>query len=373
MGLLDFLKRNQRPEGLSAERAADYEAAERLLREYLKNSSVNAFYQPTKPDSVKAGQTILESALGVQAAVVHQALATAKRADWNKAYRLRPLFSALLRRHLPFEQVELCDMLRLLSSAGLNFVVMPAYAIVKQAERFIGENGLSDELGAGLKRLRESITDTNADATRISTTIDKMLGASDVFLIVDTGEAWASAALSDLAGMGEGDQGKWEALLAHALASEAPKPSNKWLGEAKSLVEAIGREAFRERVLGWFSRLDKSLPNAMTIPQQDYKDYEEAQRVGRLVGHNGNVLKGLVWCVRLFENDDEMARALGTLGETAFKKIPGVGARAAKVGNACVSTLGTLPGMEPVAQLSRLKLKVKYQNALSNCPKIGYN
>ncbi len=330
MGLLDFLKRDERPEGLSAERATDYEAAERLLREYLKHSPMNAFYQQTKPESVKGGRAILESASGVQAAVVHQTLATARRGDWTMAYRLRPLFTALLRRHLPFEQAELCDMLRLLSDAGLNFTVLPTYAILKQAERFVEAHGLSLDLNANLVRLRESLMENNAESFKISTAINKMLGAAISFQIADSDEPWASIALADLAGMDAAERAKWEALLAHVVASEAARPSSKWLAEAKRLVESIGRDAFRERVLAWFGRFNLVLPAAMTLRQQSYEDYEESQRVGRLVTHNSGVLKGLVWCVRLFEDDEAFVRALGTLGETAFKKIPGYGARSAK-------------------------------------------
>lgn len=365
MGLLDFLKRDERPSGLSAERAADYEAAERLLREYLKHSPMNAFYQQTKPESVKAGRDILGSAPGVHAAVVHQTLATARRGDWTMAYRLRPLFTALLRRHLPFEEAELRDMLCLLSDAGLNFTVLPTYAILKQVERFVEAQGLSLALNANLVRLRESLVGTDAESFKICTAINKMLGAAASFQLADSGEPWASVALADLAGMTQDERAKWEALLAHALASEAAKPSSKWLAEAKRLTEAIEHETFRDRALAWLGRVNLVLPVTMTMHQQSYKDYEESQRVGRLVSHNSGVLKGLVWCARLFEDDETFVRALGTLGETAFKKSPGYGARSAKVGNACVATLAALPGMLPVAQLSRLKLKVKYPAVLA--------
>src|SRR6185503_12752112 len=56
-------------------------------------------------------------------------------------------------------------------------------------------------------------------------------------------------------------------------------------------------------------------------------------------------------------------RALSALAVSAYKKIPGSGPRAGKVGNACFWALGNMPGGEGAAQLSILKLKIKTNTA----------
>ena len=82
-----------------------------------------------------------------------------------------------------------------------------------------------------------------------------------------------------------------------------------------------------------------------------------------MIAQNADLLKGLVWFCALFE-DADTAGAVSDLAQACFKKVTLFGPLSAKVGNACLCTLSHLPGLEPVAQLSRLRLKVKYAAAL---------
>jgi hypothetical protein len=61
--------------------------------------------------------------------------------------------------------------------------------------------------------------------------------------------------------------------------------------------------------------------------------------------------------------DKELARALTELALSAYRKIPLKGPREVKVGNACVTALGMMPGMEGVGQLALLKVRVKFGTA----------
>ena len=77
---------------------------------------------------------------------------------------------------------------------------------------------------------------------------------------------------------------------------------------------------------------------------------------------NADVLKGLVWlCAD--QTDAAIARALGRLAISAYRKIPGMGPRCVKLGNACVWALGQMPMDEAIAQLALLKVKVKFGTA----------
>ena len=55
-----------------------------------------------------------------------------------------------------------------------------------------------------------------------------------------------------------------------------------------------------------------------------------------------------------------LADSIGKLALSAYRKVPGVGPRATKVGNACVWALGEIPGETSLAALAILKVRVKY-------------
>lgn len=77
---------------------------------------------------------------------------------------------------------------------------------------------------------------------------------------------------------------------------------------------------------------------------------------------NMDLLRGLAWMCGL-RKDRELARALTTLALSAYRKVPGKGPRAVRVGNACITALGMMPGLDAVGQLALLKVKVKFGTA----------
>ena len=77
---------------------------------------------------------------------------------------------------------------------------------------------------------------------------------------------------------------------------------------------------------------------------------------------NANSLRGLAWlCAE--QEDKDVARALKILALSAYRKVPMVGPRCIKLGNACVWALGQMPGLTSVAELALLKNKVKFATA----------
>lgn len=49
----------------------------------------------------------------------------------------------------------------------------------------------------------------------------------------------------------------------------------------------------------------------------------------------------------------------------SYKKVPGIGPRSVKLGNACIYTLGEMPGIDAVAQLAKIQRSTSYSNAQS--------
>jgi hypothetical protein len=66
-----------------------------------------------------------------------------------------------------------------------------------------------------------------------------------------------------------------------------------------------------------------------------------------------------VWCTGLIEND-ELAAAVGGAAEACFKKLPNIGPRAPKIGNACLWALAHRPSSAAVAQLNRIKTRARH-------------
>lgn len=170
------------------------------------------------------------------------------------------------------------------------------------------------------------------------------------------GEAWSDAALRDFEGMEEDAQDAWLGLLAYAASSSGSKPSAKWTKGLQPLLETIGKEAFRERLLAWFPLIDK--------PRTRTTGNHPGAREGTmyLSDEHMDVLRGLVWACPLVETR-ELTRALTALAVSCYKKIPGLGPRATRVGNACIYALGQMHSLDAVGQMALLKVKMKFGTA----------
>ena len=72
--------------------------------------------------------------------------------------------------------------------------------------------------------------------------------------------------------------------------------------------------------------------------------------------------KGFVWVLGAL-GDPFIAPDIANFAFGCFRKIPMIGAVSHRVGNACVNALAAMPGLDGVAQLSRLAARVKYDVA----------
>jgi hypothetical protein len=132
-------------------------------------------------------------------------------------------------------------------------------------------------------------------------------------------------------------------------------PNKAWMIEARAVLDVIGFDAFKPKAMAWFALADKSRTQAITDWNREYQPDPNQL----IIEPHADILKGLVWCCALRENK-EIARALTVLALSAYRKVPKIGPRAVKIGNACVYALGAMPGMEGVGQLALLKVRVKF-------------
>lgn len=154
---------------------------------------------------------------------------------------------------------------------------------------------------------------------------------------------WSQMVFDEIHAKEEIARSGWEALLEHCHALEQAAPGAKWNKRARELMAALGDAQAFATLRRWLE-----LGPAPGQPPEARSPIEDSP-----------YQKGVVWCLGLSRDRDD-AVAIGDFGVACLRKIPNLGAASQKVGFACISALGAMECAEAVAQLSRLRVKVKY-------------
>ncbi len=162
-------------------------------------------------------------------------------------------------------------------------------------------------------------------------------------------DPWSAAALIDLQDIVEPERRRWVDILELAARISGAKPSNKWMATAVQKLDALGLEEYKLRIQRWLPLVSPSIQGEdQQIPMRCY---------------TRDVLKGLIWlCAPL--DDPSISKLIADTALKCFESAPGFGLVAPGAGNACILVLGEMTGIEPAAQLSRLKLRIKNRNVL---------
>ncbi len=336
---------------------ADAEAQARLDRvaeEILKQRQA----WDLKPKSLPAAKAILDDAPEAQLEIL---LALNRRL--RKRFALKNgcrlfhdrLLQQLLRRKLPFTREALDELLQAARETSPSQSFLPWPLLAGVAERFVKAEGLPEDLRGQLIEISAWIDQHQTDAAvaKASQRLAKLAGLRRQPIVA--GEPWADAAIADLEALAPELADGWADLIEHAAAATGARPGKRWRQLAARRLEKVGAGELERRLLAWFPRVDE--PRTQPLVSAGYDD------TYLLDDTNANILKGLVWCCadqRLAANR-ELARALSALALCAFRKVPMIGPRSVKVGNACVHALGEM-GVEGVGQLAVLKARVKLRN-----------
>lgn len=173
------------------------------------------------------------------------------------------------------------------------------------------------------------------------------------------GEAWTDALNTELSQLNAKARAPWVALLRHALTATGSRPSAKWLKTAGQFVEATGHGSVRDSLLRWFPLVS----HGRTVTKLGRYSGDARGSSDTMHDENANCLRGLLWSVPLLPPDDELGRAVTSVAIGSYKKVPGIGPRAVKVGNAAVYALSQLASKEAVGQLAMLKVRVRFGTA----------
>lgn len=210
-----------------------------------------------------------------------------------------------------------------------------------------------------LERVYASLTDEarmSGGAEALART-KQLLGSGHWREVLSPSEPWARAAAEELESIKPDPRTAWRALLEHCLLAKSANPTAKWTKTALKLLDAVGVADFRERVVRWFSLVDKADSHRYMRPSWDAVDKSQ-----RIHDRNADALRGLLWLCPAADSP-QLQRAITTLAISAYRKIAGLGPRAVKVGNAALWAFGAIGTVEAVGQLAVLKVRVKFGTA----------
>jgi len=333
-----------------------------LIGKFLEADKKRQTYDQLSLKSTAAGRAIANcdpaEARKIVLALIERGTRRKRKQEDRAMDSVEALVDALLRRKLPFEAEDLSALLQYWCVRGMSaYWAVPAGAI-RVAERFHADEKLTDThrelLAALIERLEKRYG--GAEWRKMASRV-RGLVSSEVTVPIRSGEAWSDDALAFVAGAADESKTGWGELLQHASTASSGKPSAKWTKAAARLVEALGHD-FVPTVTRWLSMVD--LPRT----QPGNPDIWGHVNDDLLDDNNADVLKGLLWSTAALATEEpDLARAIGKACMSAYKKVPGIGPRSVKVGNACVWALGELKGLHGVGQLALLRVRVRFQTA----------
>ena len=266
---------------------------------------------------------------------------------------------SLLKSHFELRRDGIFDLLLYLSSrrpderTGLEKLVR---TLIEQAEGEAARSSLSEGERYVLAMFRKSMMRGPGlgSAPEEVQRLTRLIGDGVVNYLA-TGEVWSEAVNDDLSAVEPARRVQWVKLLGHAVTATAAKPSAKWVKEARKLVDAIGGDEVREKLLRWFP-----------LFAREDDDRQAAALPEPLVRHGGRAERGEcprpAWAPLVDPGLAPTRRsraAITAVALSAYRKVPRIGCRAVRVGNAAVYTLSEMGSTDAVGQLAMLKLRVK--------------
>src|SRR5690606_24734285 len=123
--------------------------------------------------------------------------------------------------------------------------------------------------------------------------------------------------------------------------------------------ESIGGEQVRKRLHCWLPLVTQG----RSISKLGSYSGDARGAANTMNEENATCLRGLLWLIPELPERDGLVRDVTSVALSAYKKVPGVGPRAVKVGNAAVFALSQMSTADAVGQLAMLKVRVKFGTA----------
>jgi hypothetical protein len=293
---------------------------------------------------------------------------------WDSVWTPRTLLfnalSALTKKTLPLSEATLVELASWIGQASyVSSYWHPLSAMMRAITLHCTEQPPSMELRHAMIAVRErakgsTYFERNQELRKLVAEIENLLGTAPSCQIV-AGEAWSDAALADLAAMDATRRAAWLALINHCQSADASTPTGKWNKEAAKLLSALGAAEFKAGMTRWLPLVDKPRTDLSGDGTRTPPEYAHPHTI---IPPHAEILKGLAWVCGLVD-DPDIARLVTALTLSTYRKVPGLGPRLVKVGNAGVYALGAMPGRHALAQLAILKVRVRFGTAQKSIEK----
>ena len=279
-------------------------------------------------------------------------------AAFHETWVVRHTMQVVLRRRLPFDHDDVGRLLDWSIRQPYTSVrVTPQ--MIKVLQDHLKDHRLTPDLRKRVTKLTKCLEEGHSteETRRWVSKLRELGGFSTSTLPLVPGEAWSDAAIRDIEAKEGEERGSWVALLQHCTRARGAKPSQKWSREAEAVLEKIGHPALEKSLVRWFPLVEKP----RTRPVERGSQWQPDPNL-LLQDENADILKSLAWlCAG--SRSAEVARALGVLALSAYRKVPQMGPRCVRLGNACVWSLGAMPDAGGVGRLAMLRARVKFGTA----------
>jgi hypothetical protein len=303
---------------------------------------------------IPAGQELLRASPEQQRSFLMAALDRLQQPQNHHGtfWMLFQLLSPLFRRALPLTHDDLLGIIRFVQQNDAGWYLEPHLA--RMLEAYLARNPRSPQLQAAMTGLVASLElcAWGADQRRRLIKLKELAGVAQADLALVAGDIWADAAIADLGAPGAEQRAAWAALFQQCAAASGSAPTAKWRKATRPLLDQIGDAPFRAALLRWLPLAER--PRTTPI----HESWGSERHPLLLHERNVDVLRGLIW-LSAERGEREIARALAALAVSAYRKLPGVGPRSARLGNACIWALGQIGGQDGMTQLARIKTRVR--------------
>lgn len=261
--------------------------------------------------------------------------------------RQQELLSTLTRRlaasPIIYDDASLEGLLRTSNISITEMAWFPFDVLLLEIEHRKAAGALTRGIRTELEGLRATIhglaKNAAPESRKLVPRIDAILHGGAAMVLQPS--PWATDIMAWLDTLEPKQAEPWRALFTQVAEARQAEPSERWRGKTVALLDAFGDTNAVERILLWLEQL---------TPDPAFPD------------PNTDAIKGLVWCVAL-RPDGRAPFALGGFAERCFRKVPGLGPRSLKLGNASLQGLAMLLDGMGVAELFRLKGKIRHASA----------
>ncbi|WP_066800538.1 DUF4132 domain-containing protein [Moraxella oblonga] len=223
--------------------------------------------------------------------------------------------------------------------------------------------------------------------------------------IVMSGEAWTDKLLELIETLPTEKQTAWQQLSVFARTCDKPKPTGKWLKEAKPLLEIVGLENFNEFLVQSLKEISKPATRKYYKDEYGYATIEqladengepmdldelpelrkELSWYGKAWGnyriwclgsseqfnpYNALTLKGFLWCILISDpTGDDLAHTVAKVADASLKKVAGIGVKEIKLANTSVYVLSQMTNQSALSALVFLDSTVTFKTTLAQIKK----